>query len=402
MVRRYKKRGKTAGLFVFFVFAAAPVLSTQETILDAYERNFIRASLSAKAGILQDAATADRSPEFIGQLYEFALNFALGNAEILRDDPDMTALVALASRGAGQAGYKESVDTLWKAFSVYPDSLTRVEVLGALAALGKGNARLIEQLNQFLADQNSRYRSGAGPDYPTLSACISALAALGDASSFPVLFSAMITGYPDNVVREIVKALGSIQGDYKQFLIDVIHKNPPVEKLAAFRAGMNTERFGPAERGQMAEIALETALDLFPGNAEDEAAVSALRYSAVAVLTDLQWARASPLAVKHFYRVQTSVQNGAAPRERLVEAVNCLGAMGNSDAAQALALQLGLLNSQTERGGSFDEAVTLAVVQALGAIGDKSAFDHLLYISYLSYPEHIQAAAREALAHLKW
>jgi HEAT repeat protein len=122
----------------------------------------------------------------------------------------------------------------------------------------------------------------------------------------------------------------------------------------------------------------------------------------VAVLTEFQWTRASPLAIKHFYRVQTDVQNGAVPRERLVEAVNCLGAMGSSEAAQALALQLGLLNSQTERSGVFDETVTLAVVQALGAIGDKSAFDHLLYISYLSYPEHIQAAAREALARLKW
>jgi hypothetical protein len=152
----------------------------------------------------------------------------------------------------------------------------------------------------------------------------------------------------------------------------------------------------------LAEIALEVSLGLSPGNAEGEAAVSALRYSAAAVLTELQWTMASPLAVKHFYRVQTDVQNGAAPRERLVEAVNCLGAMGSSDAAQALALHLGLLNSQAEQGGAFDEAVTLAVVQALGVIGDKAAFDQLLYISYISYPEHIQAAAKEALAHLKW
>jgi HEAT repeat protein len=391
-----------AGGLVFFVFSMIPVLSAQETILDAYERNFIRAGLSAKAGILRDAATDDRSPEFIGQLYEFALNFALRNAEILRDDPDMTALVVLASRGAGDAGYKKSVDTLWQIFSVYHDSLTRVEVLGALAALGKGNAPLVEELNRFLADQNSRYRSGMSPDYPTLSACISALGALGDASSFPALFSAMIAGYPDAMVREVAKALGSVQGDYKQYLIDVIRNNPPAEKLAAFRAGLNAGRFGPAEQGQLAEIALETALGLSPGNAEGEAAVSALRYSAVAALTELQWTWASSLAIKHFYRVQTDAQNGAVPRERLVEAINCLGAMGSSDAAQALALQLGLLNSQTERNGVFDEAVTLAVVRALGTIGDKAAFDHLLYISYLSYPEHIQAAAREALAHLKW
>jgi HEAT repeat protein len=387
---------------VFFMCLLIPALSAQESILDSYERSFIRASLEAKAAVLQDAATDDRSPEFIGQLYNFALNFALQNAEILRDDPDVIALIVLASRGARAADYKPGVDTLWKVFSTYQNSLTRVEILGALAVLGKDDVQITEHLNQFLAAQNDLFRSGVSPDYPTLSACLSALAVLGNDTTFPVLFSAMTAGYPDIIVQETVKALGSVQGDYKQFLLDVIRKNTPVEKLAAFRAGMNAERFGPPEQGQLAEVSLGTALDFIPGNAEHEAAISALRYSAVMVLTGLQWTMASPLAIRHFYRVQTDVQNGLIPREYLVEAVNCLGAMGSSEAAQALALQLGLLNSQTERTGVFDEAVLMAVVQALGAIGDKAAFDHLLYISYLSYPEHIQVAAREALARLKW
>jgi HEAT repeat protein len=388
------------GVLLFCILS--PNLPGQETILDAYERNFIRASLSAKAGVLRDAATDDRSGEFIGLLYEYTLNFSLMNAGILREDPDMIALTVLASRGAGQAGHRESADTLWKVFLSYTDSLIRVEVLGALTALGKGNPQVVENLNQFLTAQNNLYRSGRTPDYPTLSACISALAVLGDESSFPVLFSAMITGYPDNITGETIRALGSVQGDYKQYLIDVIRRNPPAEKLAAFNAGMNTARFGPPERGLLAETALEVSLGLLPGSSEGEDAVSALRYSAVAALTELQWTGAGSLAIKHFYRVQTDFQNGLVPRERLLEAINCLGAMGNPEAAQVLALQLGFLNSQTEQNGVFDDEITLAVVKGLGAIGDKSAFDHLLYISYLSYPDHIQAAAKEALAHLKW
>jgi HEAT repeat protein len=394
---------KKNGTMIFFVFfILAPVLSAQETILDAYERNFIRAGLSAKTGILQDAATDDRSPEFIGQLYEFALNFALRNAEILRDDPDMTALVVFASRGAGNAGYTQTADTLWKVFSAYHDSLTRVEILGTLGILGKGNVQVTENLNQFLTSQNIMYRSGMNPDYPTLTACISALGAVGNDSSFPVLFSAMMAGYPGNIVQETISAMNAIQGDYKQYLVNVIRGNPPAEKLAAFRAGMGAGRFGPAERGQLAETALEVSLDQLPENEESEAAVSSLRYLAVPVLTELQWTRASPLAIKHFYRVQTDFRNGAVPREQMLEAIQCLGGMGSSGAAQVLALQLGLLNSQTEQSGVFDDAVTMAVIQALGEIGDKAAFDYLLYVSYLSYPEHIQAAAREALTRLKW
>jgi HEAT repeat protein len=380
----------------------APVLWAQESILDSYERNFIRAGLSTKAGILRDAATDDRAAEFIGRLYEFALDFSLRNAEILRDDPDMIALTVLACRGAGNSGHTASVDTLWKVFLAYRDSLTRPEALKALAQLGKGHTQVVENLNQYLANQNNLYRSGMSPDYPTLSACIAALAVLGDPSSFPVLFSAMIAGYPNAITQETARALGSIQGDYKQYLIDVIRKNPPAEKAAAFQAGLGNEHFGNAEKGQLAETALELGLALSSGSGEGDPLVSRLRYAAVSTLTELRWTNASPLVIKHFYQVQADYQNGLVPRERLVEAIECLGAMGSSDTAQVLALQLGFLNSQTERSGEFDDAVTLAVVKALGAIGDKSAFDYLLYISYLSYPEHIQAAAREALTQLKW
>jgi HEAT repeat protein len=405
MNRRYRKSGKSHALWCIlgFLFVASSVpAQDREPIRASYERNFVRANLVTKAGILRDAATDERAAEFIGPLYEFALNFALQNAEMLRDDPDMIALTVLASRGVGVSGYRTSVDTLWKVFLAYRDSLTRVEVLRALALLGKGSGQLVENLNQFLANQNNLYRSGMAPDYPTLSACISALSGLGDGSSFPVLFSAMIAGYPDSITREASEALASIEGDYKQFLIEVIRKNPPAEKLTAFREGNYNKKFTDSERGELAQIALEVSLDLFPDSTEGETAVSNLRYASVQLLTELKWTRAVSLAIRHYYRVQTDYANGLASKAQFSEAIACLGAMESSEAAQVLALRLGFINSQMERINEFDEVLTLAIVKALGEIGDKIAFDYLLYIAYLTYPESIQIAAREALNHLKW
>jgi hypothetical protein len=106
--------------------------------------------------------------------------------------------------------------------------------------------------------------------------------------------------------------------------------------------------------------------------------------------------------IKQYYRVQKDFQTGTASKDRLLEAIRCLGAMGSSEAAQVLALQLSVFNSETERSGKYDEAVILALINALGEIGDKVAFDYLLYIGYLSYSEHVQASAREALNRLKW
>jgi HEAT repeat protein len=230
------------------------------------------------------------------------------------------------------------------------------------------------------------------------SAAINAIGNIGDKSSYPVLFTVLLLGYPsDSVPQAAASALDKIQGDYQQFLLDIIQKNAFSEKLTAFNLGAYNERFSVSDRGNLAQMALNASVDV-----ENDVTASELRFSAVRLLTELKWNRAAHLAIKHFYRVQTDYSNGFATKDRFIEAIACLGAMESSEAAQVLSIQLGLLNSQTEQSGSFDEAVMLAAINALGNIGDKTAFDYLLYIGYLSYPDRIQSAAKEALAKLKW
>jgi HEAT repeat protein len=389
-------------IFGFLAVFLGQGLWGQESILNSYQRNFMRASLSTKADILRDAATDDRAPEFIGQLYDYVLNFALQNADILREDPDLITITVIAARGAGSSAHKPSIDTLWKVFSVFRDSQTRSNTLEALAVLGKGNIGVVENLNQYLANQNNLYRSGMNLDFVTLSACIGALASLGDGSSFPVLFSALAAGYPDNISREISGALERIDGNYAEFLLGVIQKNPAQEKLAALRAGLSSGKIGPFQRGELSISALETTIDIPTTNSDSGIAIGALKSLAARTLGDLKPVRASPVMVKYFYQVQEDYQAKLVPKDRLIEATNCLGAIGSSEAAQALALQLGFYNSQTERTGEYDEEVVLALVSALGNTGDKIAFDYLLYVGYLAYPESIQSAARDSISRLKW
>ena len=48
------------------------------------------------------------------------------------------------------------------------------------------------------------------------------------------------------------------------------------------------------------------------------------------------------------------------------------------------------------------ESVVLAIISALGTVGDKNAFDALLGVTYYEYSDSVIAAARDALAKLKW
>jgi len=381
-----------SGLFLI----GLPGVHAQESILASYHWNFVRASLAGKTAILLDAATDERAEEFIGELYEIALQYALSKGRLFYDEPEMISLVAVAARGAGTAGNTASLESLWELFGVFQDAHTRVAILGALGTLGAGNPQVVANLNQLLDDKNRAFRAGQHVNHIVLRSCIAALGAFGDESSFPVLFSAMTAGYPQVIIQETLRALETIQGNHTNYIIQVIRNNPFPEKAAAFRIGAYNERIPPSERAEIARTALEVSLGA-SGPVEN-----ALRYDAVTVLTRLRWTPAAPLAIRNFYRVQTDHLNGTAPRERLLEAIASLGIMESTEAAQTLTLQLGLINSRTERTGEFDEEVILAIINSLGELGDKVAFDHLLYISFLNYPDRIQASAREALNRLRW
>ena len=60
------------------------------------------------------------------------------------------------------------------------------------------------------------------------------------------------------------------------------------------------------------------------------------------------------------------------------------------------------LNRQKENDADVQEEIVLALISALGAIGDKNAFDSLLSVTYYDYSDEVINKARSALAGLKW
>jgi len=312
----------------------------------------------------------------------------------------LSASIAYGDPKDGNADISNIKDPsiLWRLFLDNPDSKTGADILIRLGTVGKGNKVIIENINNYLMGKNLLFRSGESVDYTIISVCISTLMELGDSSSYPALFSVLYAGYPEVITSEAQGALEVIPGNLQHFLVNVITNNPPEEKFAAFSMGINSDRLTVSQRGQLAELALEQGLT----TTEENIDLFAMRYSSVLLLTRLRWTRANSLAIRHYYRVQSDYILNPQQKDRFIEAIACLGAVGNSDAALVLCLQLGLINARTESTGIYDSDITLAIVQALGKIGYNAAFDHLLTVSYLSYPEEIQAAAKEAVARLKW
>jgi len=388
---------KKINVIILLVFLS-PGVYCDSPVLQSYIQRFSSADLLGKADILREVSSNASLGQYSGQFYEHALRFVLDNHAQMSNIREMNNIVNVSINGLRDSGCVENLDILWRLFLAYPNSEAGAEILITLGILGKGNRDVIDNINFYLMERNLQVRSGRSVDYVKVSACISAIMEMGDSSSYPVLFSSICAGYPEVIASEAYGALELIPGNLNLFLLNVIGNNPPEEKFAAFRTGINSRRLNLPERGQLAELALEQSLAVD----EESVDLTAMSYAAVQTLTSLRWTRANALAIRHYYRVQANFLYGTAPKERFIEAIACMGAVGNSEAALVLGLQLGLINGRMERTGSFDEEITLAIVQSLGLIGDKAVFDHLLNVINLPYPENIHAAAREAIDRLKW
>jgi len=400
---------KKTGLFVLLVFLS-PFVSGDSLVLQDYKQRFSTADLWEKTEILLSALDDRTMDEEIGQFHEYALQFVLDNYAQTEEDEEADDIVDISLRGfidnivdislkgIIDTGRSESLNLLRRLFFEYQDSQAGAEIMIAMGILGKGNRAVTEMINDYLIERNLLFSLGMDVDYTMVSACITAIMKLGDSSSYPALFTSICAGYPEVIASEAYGALELIHGNLYHFLTGIIEGGLSDEKLAAFRAGVNSERLTVSERGQLAELAFEHGLSAD----DDDADLALMRYAAVQELTRLRWTRAGANALRHFYRVQADFRQDAVPKERMIEAIACLGAVGGSEAALALGLQLGLINARMKSSGSFDAEITLALVHALGLIGDNAAFDHLLFTSSLPYPNNIKAAAQEALDRLKW
>lgn len=432
-----KSQAIFAAALAGLVFLAPLGAQDQGSVLLSYERNFARSSLSTKLEIVRESSAYKAAD--MGPLYGQALRFVVEAEPLLGADVELKNLALAAAAKAGEAAYREAAGDLLGIFDAFPDAELRAAAASALGAAGQGQPAVVARLNAFAESEAAKLAAGQDPESPTLSACLAALGSLGEASSRGPLFAVYSglggTGGPADqaasadraasadqaaLKKAAASALELIKGDYGAFLAQKIGEGSLPDKLASLELCLGSSALSAEAKGGLAEAALSAGLaagvaasgDAKASSAADLALLDSLEGRAVDAIRDLKWQRAAPLVLQ-YYRLhlaaygqsdgsKSPAERDPAERGRLLKAIGALGAMGSTEAVQALSLQLQLINGQTEQGGAFDEAVILSLVGALGELGDKTAFDYLLYIGYLQYPDSIKQAAKLALQKLRW
>jgi hypothetical protein len=391
------KRLITAVLLALFLLPALPA-QEESSLLNTYRKSFARGSLSTKVQVLQDAANEDL--QGMRPLYLQALRFYLDNISIFQDDATAVEMVKLSTTLIGKSGYANASEDLWELFNETDNTGIRIAVMNALGDLLQPEDSLLGKIERWMNGRNSSFRSGSEVDVQVLAETVRTLGDIGASSSFPVLFAAAHIGYPDRVSETAREALGNIEGDLTTRLVAVIKQGFAAEKIAALEWAMERQDFSDEQKGRIAVTALREGL-AGSSNTAENSQLRELRYAAANYLTELSWSEATSTVIEHFNRTVVEVERGLADDSRMLQAISCLGSMGTHEAATRLALYLEVLNSYVENGRNINERIALAVIRNLGRIGDRVAFDHVLYTRYLDYPRTVKDAAQEVLQDLR-
>ena len=387
-------------LIISFFLSGIFFLAAQDInpMLTAFQRSFARGSLSTKIQVLQDSSKiTDKS---MGPLYIQSLRFILDTAQTLYGDSAARELTALTVRLAGLRHYNTTAELLWKLFTVTDDVGVKVEILSSLGEL-KPSDEVVKGINTWLRAENEKVRKGAAVDVKLLSEAVVSLGTIGNPSSFNVVFSTGALQYSDEITEEASSALKKLGADYSGALIDVIKNNSPSEKLLAVNLAETDAELTPTQKGKIFQTALQTGITDQHVGKSDEQLLRKVRFEGVRQLTNLHWTAASPLAIQNFNTTLAEMDNGRASASQLIDSINFLGSVATHEAAARLSVYLEVLNSHKERGQQINTQVVMAVITSLGKLGDKTAFDNLLYAGYLDYASSVKKAAREALNNLK-
>jgi len=382
-------------LLIFVLYLPAQEASS---VLDSYKRNFAKASLGTKIQIIKNSKNEKIN---MGPLYNQAMKFLLDNETLLENEPQAVELSILAAQLLGETEFTESQYNLWRMFEEIEEPQVKLSIINALSTMEIEDT-IIENMNAWLSRRNSQYRTGDIPDIQLIGAFVQALGKIGDPSSFSVLFDTLSLQYNSNITEKADNALYSLGGNFTEGIKKVIKKQNPGLKVKAIDMALSSDKLENKNKADVAQHALQVALQTKTNNSAERKNLREVRFKSISYLTNQKRSQATDLCIEHFDQTLLEYSRNIIQKQYVFEAIECLGAMGNTRSAERLTTYLGVLNSYKENNKEYGPDIVLRVIQNLGQIGDNVAYDNLLYVSYLDYTNTIRNAAKNAIDNLEW
>ena len=357
-------------------------------------KKFIKGNIAEKTAAVKEASDSE-----IDWISDEAIYFCLKNKELLGQDRELDALAVAAILSISNPD-KETVSELNELFTLYDKSSNvQIAVLNKAVAL-KDTISVYEITNTL-----NNYIKNAVPgsiDSGVFKTILAALCEIGDSDSFTILYKLsndkQFSSYSTDIENAVVELIPSAMEE-----VFAMIKGADIKKISSiFALVQKNSKISKKNLCEISEKVLNETILLTENSSGDSAGNIEVQLNALNILDSNKWTRASSLALSYFESSRTLFVKGSMNESQFKTVISSLRNIAPLDAVQPLIAYLEELNGRKEADDSVPAEIALSVINTLGAIGDKAAFDSLLAVTYLDYEESVLTAAREALSGLRW
>ena len=364
---------------------------------------FIKGNISEKTSAVREASGAESI-----LLALKAIDFSLENKDLLGNDRELEGLAVAAILSISPDYIKNANDSqksiivsqfinLFNKFST--SNTVAIATLTKYSSLYEylQDRQFVETLNFFLKSQEIKKT-----DESVIKSVLNTLQLIGNSETFLILYSVLNDKDYSNIKNEIENTLVSLAFISQNEIIGLLETADVKDLSQIFKIIKKNQKISKNYICDVSEKVISKSILLLGSSSFVSQEDILVQLEALNNLSDNKWTRASLVAVSYFQFAKKIYNQNLMTETQFESVINCLSNVSPVDAVNPLTAYLEELNRQKENETDVSSAIVLSVIKTLGAIGDKSAFDSLLAVTYLDYDESILSAARKALSGLRW
>lgn len=386
-------------LFISFI-----LLLSLPAFSNTAKQKYLKGNLSEKTAVLREAADDDRY-----WLSKQAIDFVYENYKILEDDRDfenfaVTAIYSIPDfeniKNLSLESYQEFGKTLRLIYLNYTSSNNvKCAILSKYISLKNyfPMTDFVSDINADLVKSHSSLMDGT-----LYQSIVSALGVVGNKDSFVLLFDDYAKNKVPQYNNEIRNTLTNLIPVSMDNFLYLIHSKDIQFLKAVYSLINKNPKISQNYLSEIAENLLNESILLMSNSTENNKELIAIQLGALRILDENKCTRASSSVISYFEVAKQQHKKEIITDSDFIAVVYALGNLAPISSVTPLVTYLEDTNKAVENGEKVSYEVVNAVIKTLGSIGDKSAFDSLLAVTYLDYPDYVLSATREALAGLKW
>lgn len=388
--------------FLFILFSQVFFLFAQNADNEKLIK-FIKGNISEKTSAVREASGAESI-----LLALKAIDFSLENKDLLGNDRELEGLAVAAILSISPDYIKNANDSqksiivsqfinLFNKFST--SNTVAIATLTKYSSLYEylQDRQFVETLNFFLKSQEIKKT-----DESVMNSVFNTLQLIGNSETFLILYDIFDDKNYAHLKNEIENTLVSLSFISQNEIIGLLETADIKDLSQIFKIIKKNSKISKNYVCDVSEKVISKSILLLGSSSFVSQEDILVQLEALNNLSDNKWTRASLVAVSYFQFAKKIYNQNLMTETQFESVINCLSNVSPVDAVIPLTAYLEELNRQKENETDVSSAIVLSVIKTLGAIGDKSAFDSLLAVTYLDYDESILSAARKALSGLRW